>query len=227
MIPDSFIRSCPSFSAFFEKAKALTSKQKGNVFERVVQLHLKTKPKYASQLDEVWQLNEVPKDVRDFLNLPKSDQGIDLIARNVDGTYWSIQAKYLSNPDGRLKWGEKGGLSTYTALSFNTCKNIAHGLVCSTANRPLTKTHLTGKKVGFELYGDLLELDDNDSEGWKRLKQGLSKKPEPPKKLKPRPHQKRAIDNSKKHYIKEGNSRGKMIMPCGCPSSYKLEQSPA
>ena len=154
---DAFIRSCASFSEFFDRAKSLFRKDQGDVFERVVQLHLKSKPKYASELDNVWQLHEVPKAVRDYLNLPKDDEGIDLIAQHADGSYWSVQAKYRSNPDHRLSWGGKGGLSTFTSLSFSTCKNIAFGLVCSTTNRPLKKTHLTGENVGLPetyLIGD-------------------------------------------------------------------------
>jgi superfamily II DNA or RNA helicase len=216
---EAFIRSCSSFTEFFEKAKSLKSKEQGDVFERIVQLHLKSKPKYASELEEVWQLNEVPKDVREHLQLPNTDEGIDLITKHVDGTYWSIQAKYRSDPNHRLSWGGKGGLSTFTSLSFSTCKNIVFGLICSTTNRPLKKTHLTGNKVGFELFGDLLELDDNDGEGWKRLKTGLKGKPKPPNKFKPHPHQRRAIRNANKHYIKEGSTRGKMIMPCGTGKS--------
>ena len=141
---EGFIRSSASFSDFFEKAKELTNKERGDAFERVVQLHLKSKPKYLSKLDEVWQLHEVPKAVRKHLKLPAADEGIDLIAKQVDGTYWAIQAKYRSDPDHRLSWGGKGGLSTFTSLAFTTCKNIAYGLVVSTTNRPLKKTHLTG-----------------------------------------------------------------------------------
>jgi predicted helicase len=113
---------------FFEKAKELTNKGRGDVFERVVQLHLISKPKYASELEEVWQLNEVPKDVRKHLMLPKADEGIDLIAKHVAGSYWAIQAKYRSDPNHRLSWGGKGGLSTFTSLAFTTCKNIIYGL---------------------------------------------------------------------------------------------------
>jgi predicted helicase len=157
---EGFIRSSGSFSDFFEKAKELTNKERGDAFERVVQLHLQSKPKYASELDAVWQLDEVPKDVRKYLKLPDADEGIDLIAKHVDGTYWAIQAKYRGTPDNTLKWDGKGGLSTFTSLAFTTCQNIAYGLVVSTTSRPLKKTHLTGNIVGFELYGDLLELDD-------------------------------------------------------------------
>ena len=48
-------------------------KEKGDVFERVVQLYLKTHPEYQSQLSEVWMLNEVPKRIRTKLNLPDTD----------------------------------------------------------------------------------------------------------------------------------------------------------
>ncbi len=137
---EAFIRSSTSFSNFFEKAKELTNKERGDAFERVVQLHLQSKPKYASELDAVWQLHDVPKDIRKHLKLPDADEGIDLIAKHVDGTYWAIQAKYRGNPDDRLTWGDKGGLSTFTSLAFTTCKNIAYGLVVSTTNRPLKKT---------------------------------------------------------------------------------------
>jgi predicted helicase len=125
---EGFIRSSKSFLDFFEKAKELTNKGRGDVFERVVQLHLISKPKYASELEEVWQLNEVPKDVRKHLMLPKADEGIDLIAKHVAGSYWAIQAKYRSDPNHRLSWGGKGGLSTFTSLAFTTCKNIIYGL---------------------------------------------------------------------------------------------------
>ena len=216
---DAFIRSCSSFTEFFEKAKLLTHKEQGDTFERCVQLYLKSKPKYASELEEVWQLQEVPQTVREYLNLPSRDEGIDLIAKHVDGTYWSIQAKYRSDPTHRLTWGGKGGLSTFTSLSFSTCRNIAFGLVCSTTNRPLMKTHLTGENVGFDLFGDLLELEDNEGEGWKRLKQGLRGHSKPPQRFKPLPHQRRAISNAKAHFVKEGQPRGKMIMPCGTGKS--------
>ncbi len=215
---DAFINSSSSFLEFFEKARLLQPKEQGDVFERVVQLHLKSKPKYASELDEVWQLQEVPLAVCKYLNLPKTDEGIDLIAKHMDGTYWAIQAKYRSNPDHRLSWGSKGGLSTFTSLSFTTCKNIAFGLVCATTNKPLKKTYLT-KGVGFELFGDFLDLEDNDGEGWKQLKKGLEGEPTPPKTIEPLPHQHRAIQNAEEYFIEEGNPRGKLIMPCGTGKS--------
>ncbi len=72
---DAFIRSCSSFMEFFEKAKSLKPKDQGDVFERLVQLHLLSKPKYASELSEVWLLQEVPLEVRKHLRLPVSAGG--------------------------------------------------------------------------------------------------------------------------------------------------------
>jgi len=36
---------------------------------------------------------------------------------------------------------------------------------------------------------------------------------------KPRKHQQRAIRNANIHYVKENNTRGKLIMPCGSGKS--------
>ena len=192
-------------------------KEKGDVFERVVQLYLKTHPEYQSQLSEVWMLNEVPKRVRTKLNLPDTDEGIDLIAETTGKKYWAIQAKFRSNPDSRLT--NKGDLATFTALAFHTCKNIDYGLICATTSQPLKKVELTGDKTGFRLFSDFSELDDNNFAGWKRLKSALGKAPTRPKKLSPMWHQKKAIKSANTHFVEDKQRRGKMIMPCGTGKS--------
>ena len=217
---DGLIRSSASFSEFLEKVKVLSkSRDKGDVFERFVELYLKSKPKYACQVETVWQLRDVPEEIKRNLNLPKLDEGIDLVTKNFDGTFWSIQAKFSSNSKSRLKWGGKGGLSTFTALSFSTCRNIDYGLVFSTTEKPLKKSELTGEKIGFELLSDFLELETGECEEWNRLKKCFGNRPVAPKKLVPFSHQKRAKNKAKNHYLKEGNRRGKLIMPCASGKS--------
>src|SRR5210317_536270 len=66
------------------------------------------------------------------LNLPNTDEGIDLIAETFDKEYWAIQCKYRSNPNETLT--VKGDLSTFNNLAFTHCKNITHGIVCATVN---------------------------------------------------------------------------------------------
>ncbi len=129
MKPDGLIRKAQSWSEFFSRLELLKPKDKGDAFARLVQLHLLTKPKFQSNLNNVWLLQEVPKWVRDKLNLPEPDEGIDLIAQGRNGKFWAVQAKFRSNPDARLTMGGKGGLSTFTSLAFHTCKHIEYCLV--------------------------------------------------------------------------------------------------
>ena len=69
----------------------LSEKQKGNAFEALAKYYLQLDPKYATKLKSVWSLNEVPLKVRTHLNLPRPDEGIDLIAESKEGEFWSIQ----------------------------------------------------------------------------------------------------------------------------------------
>ena len=126
MKADTVIRKAMSWAELFLRLTTMKPKEKGDVFERVVQLYLKSHPEYQSQLSEVWLLKEVPKRVRTKLNLPDADEGIDLIAETIGKKYWAIQAKFRSNPANRLT--NKGDLATFTALAFHTCKNIDYGL---------------------------------------------------------------------------------------------------
>jgi predicted helicase len=215
--PATIIRKSQSWTDFFQRCEPLGNANKGDVFEHVVKLYLTTHAEYETKLSEVWLLHEVPAKIKRKLNLPSSDEGIDLIAETTEGKYWAIQAKFRSNTSSRLTM--KGDIATFTSLAFHTCKNIEFGLICATTSQPMAKTKLTGDDVGFRLHADFAELDDNKGAGWKRLKSALGKPPKPPKKLKPYKHQKRAVANAEKHFIRGKNVRGKMIMPCGTGKS--------
>ncbi|MDA9982621.1 DEAD/DEAH box helicase family protein, partial [Gammaproteobacteria bacterium] len=217
MKTDSLIRKAPSWSELFTVLQSFPAKEKGDVFERVVQLYLRTHPEYESRLTNVWLLDEVPKSVREKLNLPDVDEGIDLIGETTDRKYWAIQAKFRGDPNSRLT--NKGDLATFTALAFHTCKNIDYGLICATTSQAIKKIDLLGDNVGFRLFSDFEELDDHNFAGWKRIKSALGKTARPPKRLNPKPHQRRAIKNAYNHYITDKQSRGKMIMPCGTGKS--------
>ncbi|MBC8304886.1 MAG: DEAD/DEAH box helicase family protein, partial [Pelagibacterales bacterium] len=96
------------------------------------------------------------------------------------------------------------------------CKNISHGLICTTVDKPPKKIRLL-KSVGFETLESWLALDDNNQEGWKHLVAKSKGKIIKPKPFKPRPHQVKAIQKSLNHFKK--NARGKIIMPCGTGKS--------
>ena len=197
-----------------ELTTSAQSKLAGDIFENVCKYFLQTAPQYQTKLKNVWLLKEVKEDLRRKLNLPSTDEGIDLIAETFDGKYWAIQSKYRSDPKDTLT--VKGDLATFANLAFNNCKNISLGLVMTTAERPPLKTKLL-KGVSFVTLESFLELDDNNFEGWKLIKAKANHKTIIPKALSPRPHQVKAIKSSINYFKKK--ERGKVIMPCGTGKS--------
>ena len=190
------------------------SKEAGDIFEHVCKYYLETAPQYQSKLKKVWLLKEVKEDLKRKLNLPDTDEGIDLIAETYDKEYWAIQSKYRSNPQDTLTI--KGDLATFANLAFNNCKHIVHGLVLTTSDKPPLKTKLL-KGVGFETLESFVSLDDNNYEGWKLISAKATGKTVIPKALSPRPHQTEAIKKTIEHF--KTKERGKMIMPCGTGKS--------
>ena len=184
------LSSSNSWSDLNKKLEELTksgqAKLAGDVFENVCKYFLQTAPQYQTKLKNVWLLKEVKEDLRRKLNLPSTDEGIDLIAETFDGKYWAIQSKYRSDPKDTLTI--KGDLATFPNLAFNNCKNISLGLVMTTADKPPLKTKLL-KGVSFVTLESFLELDDNNLEGWNLIKAKANHKTIIPKALSPRPHQ--------------------------------------
>ena len=210
--------SSSSWSDLNEKLEEFTksnqSKLAGDIFENVCKYFLQTAPQYQTKLKNVWLLKEVKEDLRRKLNLPSTDEGIDLIAETFDGKYWAIQSKYRSDPKDTLT--VKGDLATFANLAFNNCKNISLGLVMTTADKPPLKTKLL-KGVSFVTLESFLELDDNNFEGWNLIKAKANHKTIVPKALSPRPHQVKAIKNTVEYF--KTKERGKVIMPCGTGKS--------
>ena len=214
---DTFISKCKSQDEFVSKLNSLSDNiYKGNLFERLTQIYLLNTSTYSSKLINVWWCNnkgELPANIQKKLNLPNDDEGIDLICETVDGDFWSIQSKYKANQD---KAPTRKELATFEALSFNTCKNISLAIVVHTSNKPVKKSSLMPNvtEIGLDKW---LEISEEE---WKRLRQYCkSNKLVPPKKRMPRKHQKLAINDAVKHFSKNSNSRGKLIMPCGTGKS--------
>ncbi len=192
--------------------KSNKTKFAGDIFEYLTKLYLETAPQYRSKLKRVFLEKEVPSNLRKKLNLPDTDEGIDLIAETIDKEYWAIQCKYRSNSNETLTIKED--LSTFNNLAFTHCKNITHGIVCATVNKPPKKLKLL-KSIGFELLETWLGLDDGDL--FTQIKAKCVGKKYKPTILKPRPHQVAAIKKTIEHF--KSNERGKIIMPCGTGKS--------
>lgn len=207
------LRKCKSWQDFRGQLQSLPEKQKGDCFESLTKHFLQLSTEYVTTINNVWNLQNVPFHIRKYLNLPNPDEGIDLIAETKDGKYWAIQCKYRDNESSSLSRKE---LSTYTDLSFNICKHIELGLVCTNANRFSHKLTLYGERLSFctgEVWRAL------DKEFFNRLHKLLIGKTAPLKPIKPREHQKHAMQNAYEHFEKEKNSLGKLISPCGTGKS--------
>jgi len=210
---DLFLKNTVSWDNFWDSTKDLSNQDKGYLFERLTELVLLTRPEYVSLLKNVWrQGKNVPENIRQHLNLPKTDEGIDLIAETYSGEFWAIQCKFKGN-NSPPSYKE---ISTFGNLAHNYCKHISRSFLFHTGEKGVLKKKLLGEtfsQVGLEFW---LSLQDED---WDRIKQKISGKSVRPNPRKPRPHQKKAIEEARTHFVKKGESRGKLIMPCGTGKS--------
>lgn len=206
------VAKCSSWDTFRRALVKKSEKEKGDLFEQLVRAYLHLDPEYATKLRKVWLLDEVPSALRKKLKLPDDDQGIDLIAETNTGEYWAIQCKYRGDTARPLPWRE---ISTFTGLAFGVCKNISFGLVCSTTER-ITRVLTHQDRIGFcslDVWQGL------DKEFFDRLRKLLGHKTTKLVPLKPRPHQKKAIADARKHFVGKKRKRGKLISPCGSGKS--------
>lgn len=209
------ITSTSNWKSFCNLTLNLTKFEKGLLFEILTYQVLKNHYKYSSLLKNVWLLreNNVPFEVKKYLNLTNSDEGIDIVAETFKGEFWAIQCKFKSkNSPPTVK-----ELSTFTNLSYNYCKNFSYAILFHTGDRGVRKKHLLGDKyleIGLEFWH---EIKDNE---WEYIvKNGILNEKIKFNKRSPRSHQSDAIQASIKYFIKEKNKRGKLIMPCGTGKS--------
>ena len=209
---NSFISDISSWEEFQSKLSGFNKKQKGDAFENLVKYYLKVKPQYKDLYDEVWISNEVPQKVLKHLNLKQQDLGFDIIARS-NNEYHAFQCKYHSDKSKSVTYKE---LSTFIAL-YESKSKITQGYVCSSANGFSKNIGKVSSKPIQYILADTWQNDIDNLIG--NIKNYLDKKKYLPTPFKPRPHQKKAITNSKKHFLKENNNRGKLIFPCGAGKS--------
>jgi len=189
----------------------LPNHQKGAPFEVFTKLCLEIHPIYKTKLKHVWLLKNVPAKVHEYLNLPGPDEGIDLIAETNEGDYWAIQCKYKSDETESLT---KDDIDSFISLAFSKCENIKLGLACTNTDRISTK--LSGYNLQF-LSGEFWR--SLDEEFFKIFYEHIKGNIVLPEAKKPRDHQKLAIKKAHRHFVKEQNARGKLIMPCGTGKS--------
>ena len=202
-----------SWDDFKSYAEALpNTKSMGDAFEHLTKLYFQINPLYISMYDNVWLLEEVPSKILQYLEIPRQDLGIDLIAQ-CGSEYHAIQCKYHCNKDTSVNNKE---VATFTSLLANK-KKLNHGYICSTAIKTSTNYNkLDIQNISNVLYDTWSSLDKDFFDNARGI---LDKKKPNEKPLTPKPHQENAIKLAHKHFVKENNSRGKLIFPCGSGKS--------
>ena len=205
-------KSINNWDNFVSSLSDLSKKQKGDAFEFLTKCLFEIKPQYTKLYDNVWLLSEVPQKELEYLELPSQDLGIDLIAKT-GGEYHAIQCKYHSDKYQSVTFKE---VSTFTTLVESNPK-ISKGYICSSALSTSKNLDKVSKGSIIKLLGDTWQ--DLDEEFFKNVNKKLQGKAVKITPYKPFQHQKKAIKDAVKHFVKDEESRGKLIFPCGAGKS--------
>ena len=208
---ESIFNNIYTWIDFTSTLENLNKKEKGDAFELLTKLYFKLSPKY-SFYDEVWMLSEVPVSVIEELRIPSHDLGIDLIAKS-GNEYHAIQCKYHSDKNQSVTFKE---VSTFISLLESNAK-FTQGYICSSADvTSRNYNKLNTKPINLVLSDSWQELEQ---EFFDNVRNYLNKKRVSLVPFEPRDHQKKALSEAVDYFVNEGNSRGKLIFPCGAGKS--------
>ena len=202
------------------RLKAMTEKEKGTDFERLMKLWFKTDPRY-SNLEKVWLWEEFPGR-KDFGG---KDLGIDLVARTEYGDYWAIQCKCYAE-DATI---DKSAVDSFLANASRTFTEPETFQTREFSNLVWVQT--TTKRWGINAEMAIKGLSkpfnrvslydlENSPVDWDKLKEGVFGKEAKLSGKKPRKHQLDAMSKAYKYFVEEGHERGKLIMACGTGKTY-------
>ena len=180
----------------------------GHLFEEFAKHFFLAAPEYKDEFKNVWAETEIPTRVRKKLTLATRDHGVDLLLEDHEGRFHAVQCKFKTDQSKTLGW-TKDRLSSWLAES-----DEAQGLIMFTNASGIDKqSTLKAAKKDFTLVtvGDLVSLSPETIESILRLAKG--KAPKKAKRFKPRPHQRRAINDVVRGF--KTHDRGQLILPCG------------
>ncbi|MDC0331504.1 DEAD/DEAH box helicase family protein [Flavobacteriaceae bacterium] len=206
-----FFNKINNWNDFNNALILLNNKEKGDAFELLTKLYFLIDHKYDNY-DNIWLLSEVPKKELEIIGLESRDLGIDLIAKK-GNEYHAIQCKYHSDKNQNVTFRE---VSTFISLLGGYDK-LTEGYICSSAVSTSKNYDDVKKKHISKLLADTWNKLDKDF--FDRVRKYLNKESYNPIPYFPRPHQENATNEAYNHFIKNKESRGKLIFPCGAGKS--------
>jgi predicted helicase len=199
------------------RKSALSERDKGDKFERLMQAYLQTDPRYADLFTNVWLWNEFPAR-QDFGG---KDTGIDLVARTTSGGYWAIQCKCFQES----ATIDKAAVDSFLSTSSKKFKDDQLRTVGFEQRLWISTTNHWGGNAEATIHNqhppvNRLGLHDLDNApvDWGKLADGLSGEASRAAKKSPMPHQVAAIAAAHEHF--KTSERGKLIMACGTGKTF-------
>lgn len=206
-----------SWGNFNSNISDLSESEQGKVFENLCLYFFKVEPKFKILVDKIWNTKEsesIPIEIKEYINLPDTDEGIDYIIQTKQGKIWSVQSKFHTNPEKNILRKELG---TFYDSSFRTCKNIEFAITITNARgysykfEKLTSSEKENN-ISFITSDALEKLDFKEIEYLI-----LNKKYKFEKKIKAE-HQLLALKKLD-FFVQNKKGRGQIIHPCGTGKS--------
>lgn len=200
----------PKLSEYNTSATDTTAKttRAGKLFEYFTKLCFLHDSEFAAEYDckEIYLYEELPSDLKQKLNLPTVEHGIDLLIIDRDGKVIAIQCKFKNDETVKLNWNADK-LGNFFGFARNA---DLHCVFSNSSDITQVAQNLTDNFKFFS-YSHLQNISAATFEKMRTALIGL-----PIKEIKkPTPHdyQEDAIEAVVNHF--KDNERGQLILPCG------------
>lgn len=206
------IKKVNDFDEFMKVMNKLSFNEKGYFFEYFTKLYFEIVFLRYDKYTKFYLYDDIPCKIKENLNLPEKDKGIDCIVNDKNGKTYAIQVKYRSNNEKIIPFGE---LATFPALAFGTNVKVDGGIFFS--NCVDVCNELQNNKYTHVL---LNTLDENcDKLFWDNVRESLSGKQLTKYILRyPLKHQQKIIDAVVHHFTH--NAKGRLYLPCGSGKTF-------
>ena len=202
----------PGFQSTLDyiREKAQSERQKGDLFERLMQKYFTEDPDYKDQFSEVYLWKQWAELQTEF---DGRDIGVDLVAEKHDGKFCAIQCKCYA-PDTRISKGDIDSFISASASAIFTSRILVNtgGEIGENALRTITPL---GDKFHVIRFSTL----ENSPFEWPDLSlQEPEQLTYKQRRFRLKDHQKEAFDDVVNGFTE--SDRGKLIMACGTGKTF-------
>lgn len=121
------ISRCQTFQDFYFHLKHLSPNLSGRLFEEFVEYYFLFA--YERPVANYYRIDRMPPHILNWLEIPKTDIGIDAMVEFEDGEWMTVQVKFRSNTRKATDYRE---LSTWLATTFSLApKGITRGILAT------------------------------------------------------------------------------------------------